>query len=196
MKYLLCLFFILSIVPREGEGTTSLGEKAQNLGEKAQNYFVERKRPLRHFLDIGVGLSPIPSVSPFEVTTAFPVFLYVNYRRERWKKLKVPVIFSLKYETDFLIHEKHKAHVLAGVRFPRSHDLNRFHVDLLAGLSFPANFSFQEEKLAGEGQLLLTHIVGPRAGINRFYFQWGSSIKWQERVTFGLILHLGVDNHL
>ena len=65
---------------------------------KAKKYFEKRKRPLHHFLDIGVGAILIESFYPFK-TTSHPFFAYINYRKEKWGQTKLPIIFSFQYES-------------------------------------------------------------------------------------------------
>ena len=161
----------------------------------AKKYFAERKRPLHHFLDIGIGATLIESFYPFE-TTAFPFFVYLNYRREKWGQVKIPVIFSFHYEPSFNLYPLNRIHTLAGLRYPTSHDLSLFHVDLMAGVSFPLKSSAKAEKLALELRLLFTHIIGPKASTHRFYFQWGAKARLEKQFRSGLVVQMGIDNHL
>ncbi len=166
-----------------------------NYYKKAQKYFIERERPLHHFLDFGIGLTLIESFYPFE-TTAYPFTAYLNYRREKWGSTKIPIIFSFHYESLFKQNYNSRIHTLAGIRYPTSHDLRLFHVEFLAGVSVPLNFSFKMEKWALEARLLFTHIIGPKAGHHRLYFQWGAKARLKQQFRSGLIVQLGLDNHL
>ncbi len=166
-----------------------------NYYKSAQKYFTERQRPLRHYLDLGIAVTLIESFYPFE-TTAYPFTAYINYRKEKWGNTKIPIIFSLHYESIFKQHYRTRIHTLAGVRYPTSHDLSLFHVEFLAGISFPFNFSFKAEKLALEMRLLFTHIIGPKAGAHRLYLQWGAKAHLKQQFRSGLVVHLGLDNHL
>ena len=163
---------------------------------KAQEYFAKRQRPLRHFLDLGIGATLIESLYPFEMT-AYPFSVYANYRREKWGQLKLPLIFSLQYAPLFNRHTPSRLHTLAGIRYPASHDLKLFHIDFHLGVSFPLDFSFKIHKPALELRLLLTHIIGPKDSRHRLYFQWGPKAQLtKKRFRSGLIVHLGLDNHL
>lgn len=184
--------FSATAKPAEGNNTLLASTNYYNTAKK---YFIERKRPLRHYLDLGIGVTLIESFYPFE-TTAYPFTAYINYRKEKWGNTKIPIIFSLHYESLFKQYYRSRIHTLAGIRYPTSHDLSRFHVEFLAGVSFPLNFSFKAEKLALEMRLLFTHIIGPKAGVHRFYFQWGAKAHLKQRFRSGLIVHLGLDNHL
>ena len=178
----------------EQNGNNTLLAKI-NYYKSAQKYFTERQRPLRHYLDLGIAVTLIESFYPFE-TTAYPFTAYINYRREKWGNTKITVIFSFHYESIFNQYYKKRIHTLVGVRYPTSHDLSRFHVEFLAGLSFPLNFSFKAEKLALEMRLLFTHIIGPKAGAHRLYLQWGAKAHLKQQFRSGLVVHLGLDNHL
>lgn len=161
---------------------------------KAQEYFKVRKRPIHHFLDIGIGFTPIYSFYPFELT-AYPFSAYLNYRRERWGSLKIPIIFSFQYK--YLLSKNislNQIHALIGIRYPTSHDLRLFHVDFLTGFSLPT--SFEIEKIALEIRLLFTHVIGPKNATTRLYFQWGTAIQLQKTFRPGLLIQLGLDNHI
>ena len=159
---------------------------------KATKYFTERERPLHHFLDIGLTATLIESLYPLQ-TTAYPFSAYINYRKERWGRIKLPVILSLQYEKLFN-KQNSRIHTLIGLRYPVSHDLSLFHAGLMAGVSFPAELSFKDPAL--EFRLLFTHIIGPKAGAHRLYFQWGAKASWKKRFQPGLIIQLGLDSHL
>ena len=163
---------------------------------KAKEYFAQRQRPLRHFLDIGIGATVIESFYPFEMT-AYPFSVYVNYRREKWGQLKMPFLFSLQYAPLFNQHTPKRISTLVGIRYPVSHDLKLFHIGFRMGVSFPLDFSFKIHKPALELKLLLTHIIGPKDSTHRLYFQWGPKASLNtKRFRAGLIAHIGIDNHL
>ncbi len=166
-----------------------------NYYNKAKKYFIHRKRPLHHFLDIGVGATLIESFYPFEMT-AYPFFAYINYRRERWGKTKIPVIFSVQYEALFNKNSPHRIHTLVGIRYPNTHDLTPFHVELLSGASLPLKPITKQDGLAMEFRLLFTHIIGPKTSTNRLYFQWGAKARLKQQFQSGLIIQMGLDNHL
>ena len=173
--------------------STSIVNISTNYYKAAQKYFKERKRPLHHFLDIGGGAILVHSFFPWE-TTAYPFFVYLNYRRERWRQVKIPVIFSLQYSPLFSQQNFHRIHTLIGLRYPTSHDLNTFHLDLMMGASFPLSFAI--EKTALELRLLSTHIIGPKSSASRLYFQWGAKAQIKKTTKVGLTVQLGLDNHL
>ena len=163
---------------------------------KAQEYFAQRQRPLRHFLDIGVGATIIESIYPFELT-AYPFSVYINYRREKWGQLKMPILFSLQYAPLFNRHIPQRISALAGFRYPASHDLKLFHVGFRLGVSLPTDFSFKINKPALELRLLLTHIIGPKDSAHRLYFQWGPQASLTtKQFRAGLTARIGLDNHL
>ena len=205
MKYYTILltvsFFFLFHKPTNAklvESVTSISSSfivKTNYYNKAKKYFIERERPLRHFLDIGVGATLIESFYPFEMT-AYPFFVYLNYRREKWWDIKIPIIFSFQYESPFNKYTFHRIHALTGFRYPISHDLTTFHVDLMTGFSFPLSLSFKEDSLALESRLLFTHIIGPKASTHRLYFQWGFKAQIGNQIRSGLIIQIGLDNHL
>ncbi|MDE0119693.1 MAG: hypothetical protein OXM55_06785 [Bdellovibrionales bacterium] len=160
---------------------------------KAANYFKQRKRPLHHFLDLGIGGVLIESFYPFK-TTSYPFFAYINYRKEKWGQTKIPIIFSFQYES--LLNQKShsRIHALGGLRYPTSHDLTLFHVDFMVGTSVPVLFKIEE--IALELRLLFTHIIGPKAATKRLYFQWGAKTTLKDQFQYGLIVQLGLDMHL
>ena len=161
---------------------------------KAKEYFKVRKRPLHHFLDIGIGSTPIHSFHPFEFT-AYPFSAYLNYRREQWSSLKIPIIFSFQYK--YLLSKDislNQIHTLIGIRYPTSHDLRLFHVDFLTGFSLPT--SFKIEKIALEMRLLFTHVIGPKSSTTRLYFQWGTAVQLHKTFRAGLLIQIGLDNHI
>ncbi|MDE0518507.1 MAG: hypothetical protein OXH36_02980 [Bdellovibrionales bacterium] len=160
---------------------------------KAKEYFKKRKRPLHHFLDLGIGGVLIESFYPFK-TTSHPFFAYISYRKEKWRQTKIPIIFSLQYESLFNQKSHSRIHALAGLRYPTSHDLTLFHVDFMAGTSAPASFKLEE--IALELRLLFTHIIGPKAATKRLYFQWGTKARLKDRFQYGLIGQVGLDIHL
>ena len=163
---------------------------------KARKYFEERKRPLHHFLDIGVGATLIESFYPFEMT-AWPFFVYVNYRREKWGQTKIPLIFSFQYESLFNSEVSNRVYALTGMRYPLTNDLSLFHVDFMAGVSFSLKSSdLKKDKIAMELRLLLTHVIGPKASPYRLYFQWGAKARVTNPFQSGLIVQLGLDSHL
>lgn len=163
---------------------------------KARKYFAERKRPLHHFLDIGVGATLVESFYPFELT-AWPFYLYLNYRREKWGQTKIPVIFSVQYESLFNKNDSNRVHTLAGLRYPATHDLSPFHVDLMLGVSFSLKSSdLKKDRTAMELRLLFTHIIGPKASPHRLYFQWGAKARVTNPFQSGLVVQLGLDSHL
>ena len=176
--------------------TSQKTARTLNSFAKAQEYFAKRQRPLRHFLDIGIGATLIESFYPFEMT-AYPFSVYANYRREKWGQLKLPLAFSLQYAPLFNRHIPARIHTLAGIRYPASHDLKLFHIDFHIGVSFPLDFSFKIHKPALELRFLLTHIIGPKDSRHRLYFQWGpKAYLTKKQFRSGLIVHLGLDNHL
>ena len=165
-----------------------------NYYSKAQEYFKVRKRPIHHFLDIGIGCTPIHSFYPFEFT-AYPFSVYLNYRREKWGSLKIPIIFSFQYK--YLLSENislNQIHTLIGVRYPTSHDLRLFHVDFLTGFSLPTSFDI--EKIALEMRLLFTHVIGPKNATTRLYLQWGTAVQLRKTFRAGLLIQIGLDNHI
>ena len=182
---------IICILPTLFFPATGLANISQ-----AGKYFTERKRPTHHFLDMGIGGTLIKSLYPFEMND-YPFFAYLNYRREKWGQTKIPVIFSLQYENLFSKRDQARIHGLTGLRYPLSHDLTLFHVDFMIGFSLPFNFSFKTNQPAVEFRLLFTHIVGPKAGTNRLYFQWGAKGALTEtKIRSGLAVQIGMDNHL
>ena len=196
-------YFDLSIISNESaygnkfdkRSLSSLFVVKADYYDKARKYFTARKRPIHHFLDMGVGAVLIESFYPFE-TTAYPFFVYFNYRKEKWGQIKIPVIFSIQYEALFNKRNPHRIHTLLGVRYPTSHDLSLFHVELMSGISFPLNPISKQDKIALEFRLLFTHIIGPKASPNRLYFQWGAKARLKQRLQPGLIIQIGLDNHL
>ena len=160
---------------------------------KATEYFKKRARPLRHFLDLGVGGTFIESFYPLK-TTSHPFFAYINYRKERWGKTKIPIIFSFQYEALFNQAVHSRVHALTGFRYPTSHDLTLFHVDFMLGTSVPVLFKLEE--IALELRLLFTHIIGPKDATKRLYFQWGTKTRLKDRFQYGLIVQVGLDMHL
>ena len=172
------------------------GVKSNTGYAKAQEYFAKRRRPLRHFLDIGLGATLIESFYPFELT-AYPFSVYVNYRRERWGQLKLPLLLSLKYAPLFNRWATKKIYTLVGFRYPVSHDLTLFHMGFRVGVSIPLDFSFKIHKPALELRFLLTHIIGPKDSAHRLYVQWGPKASiTTKQFRAGLIAHIGLDNHL
>ncbi len=162
---------------------------------KAKEYFSKRNIPLHHFLNIGIGAILIESFYPFK-TTAYPFFVYISYRKEKWGQVKIPIIFSFQYEPLFNPNSRDRIHGLTGVRYPTSFDLTLFHVDLMAGFSLPAALDFEKEKPALELRLLFTHIIGSKASSHRLYFQWGAKARLKERFLPGFVIQIGLDNHL
>ena len=69
-------------------------------------------------------------------------------------------------------------------------------LNLMSGLSFPLKPITKQDSLAMEFRLLFTHIVGPRASANRLYLQWGAKAQLKEQFQSGLIIQIGLDNHL
>ena len=187
---------IKSLPVYTSKNTSSLLLAKTDYYAKAKKYFEERKRSLHHFLDIGVGATLIESFYPFEMT-AWPFFVYVNYRREKWSQTKIPIIFSFQYEPLFNSEASHRVHALAGLRYPPTHDLSPFHVDFMAGVSFSLKSSdLKKDKMAMELRLLFTHIIGPKASPYRLYFQWGAKARVTNPFQSGLVVRLGLDNHL
>ena len=167
---------------------------------KAAEYFKERKRPLRHFLDMGGGLSPIKSIYPFQ-TGKYPLFIYLNYRREKWGTWRLPVIFSIQYEHSFFYDEggqSHRLTPLIGLRYPPAKDLRTFYVDLLIGTSFliPPPDSHNLWPLPLDTRLLFTHIIGAKHKSYRLYIQWGLRTRLETEFYFSPILQFGLDIHL
>lgn len=191
MKYFFILtafFFTIFLFNKTAEAKS-------NYHNKARQYFIDRKRPLHHFLDVGVGAALVDSFYPFEMT-AYPFFAYINYRREKWGKTKIPVIFSLQYEALFKKQSSYRIHTLVGVRYPKTHDLTPFHVEFLSGASYALKPFTKQDNPAMEFRLLFTHIIGPKASTNRLYFQWGAKARLREQFQSGLIIQIGLDNHL
>ena len=165
---------------------------------KAAQYFKERKRPLRHFLDIGGGLSPIKTIYPFQ-TGKYPLFIYLNYRRERWGTWRLPIIFSIQYEHGFFYEEgqPHRLTPLIGFRYPPAKDLRTFYVELLAGTSFLLQDSFDPSLLPLDTRLLFTHIISSKHKAHRLYIQWGLRTQWEiDTFYFAPLLQVGWDIHL
>ena len=184
----------ISTTPTQKDFSSPLLIAQTNYYSKAQEYFKVRKRPLHHFLDIGIGSTPIHSFYPFEFT-AYPFSVYLNYRREQWGSLKIPIIFSFQYK--YLLSENislNQIHTLIGVRYPTSHDLRLFHVDFLTGFSLPTSFDIK--KIALEMRLLFTHVIGPKNSTTRLYFQWGTAVQLQKTFRAGLLIQIGLDNHI
>ena len=195
-----CLFFLFheTATAKYNKDIASISPvftvKRNPYGE-AKEYFIKRKRPLHHFLDMGIGATLIESFYPFEMT-AYPFFVYLSYRREKWGQVKIPVIFSFQYEALFNKNTTHRVHALTGLRYPTSHDLSLFHVDFMTGFSLPLSPSFKEDSLALELRLLFTHIIGPKASTHRLYLQWGVKAQLKNQFRSGLIIQVGLDNHL
>jgi len=184
----------LSIISDENVNKSKPLIAQNNSYSKVRDYFAKRKRPLHHFLDIGIGVTILESIYPFK-TTAWPLFVYLNYRREKWGQMKLPIMLSLQYEP-LLKPAYRRVSVLTGIRYPKSHDLNLFHVDLMLGISFPLSRSVKKDNPAMELKLLFTHIIGPKAAMHRLYFQWGTKARVKSPFQPGLIVHLGLDSHL
>ena len=161
--------------------------------KEAKDYFMQRKRPRRDFIDVGIGATVIESLYPLEMT-AFPFYLYFNYRRERAKNFKTPLLFSLQYEMLGRAYQS-RIHGLMGLQHPASHDLNLFHVGFMMGFSFPFKTS-SREKPGLEFRLLFTHIIGPKASTHRLYLQWGAKAQLTNKFKSGLVVQLGLDNYL
>ena len=174
-----------------------LASDSQKYYSKAAKYFKERKRPLRHFLDLGIGISPIKSIYPFQ-TGKYPVFIYLNYRREKWGTWRLPVIFSIQYEHGFFYEEgqAHRLTPLIGLRYPPSKDLRTFYVDFLAGTSFLLADSLNPWLLPLDTRLLFTHIIGAKYKSYRLYIQWGLRMRLETNFYFAPILQIGIDLHL
>ena len=164
---------------------------------KAAKYFQERKRPLRHFLDLGMGIHPIKSLYPFQ-TGKYPVAVYLNYRRERWGTWRLPVIFSIQYEHGFFYEEgqHHRLTPLIGLRYPPSKDLRIFYAELLVGTSFLLADSLNPRLLPLDTRLLFTHIIGTKYKTYRLYLQWGLRTRWEKNFHFAPALQIGIDLHL
>ena len=201
------LIFFLTIEGAKGAGAGAAEEKravlakdlstAKKYYSKASKYFKERNRPLRHFLDIGAGASPVKSFYPFE-TEKYPLFMYLNYRREKWGSWRLPIIFSLHYEHSFFYAEglPHRITVLAGGRWPLSKDLKTFYIDLLLGSSFILGETLNLKLLPLDARLLFTHIISSKYKRGRFYVQWGPRIRLDQGFHPGAAIHLGLDFHL
>ena len=201
-SFLTCSLFFFH-KPVSAESIKPLGLHASNMllaktnyYVKAKEYFEERQRPLHHFLDIGIGATLVESFYPFEMT-AWPFYLYLNYRREKWGQKKIPVIFSVQYEPLFNKNDSNRIHTLAGLRYPTTHDLSPFHVDFMVGISFSLKSSdLKKDRTAMELRLLFTHIIGPKASPYRLYFQWGAKARVTNPFQSGLVVQLGLDSHL
>lgn len=160
--------------------------------KKAAEYFQKRKRPLHHFIDIGIGATLIESFYPFS-TTAYPFYFYLNYRREKWNKTKIPIIFSVQYEP---ASSSHQIHTFIGIRQPHSYDLRLFYVDCMFGISFPSKWEMNTKNIVWELRLLFIHIMSGQNSAHRFYFKWGPTVQWNQKWRSSLLVQMGIDNHL
>ena len=165
--------------------------KADSSYKKATRYFQERNRPLRHFVDFGIGTHLINSFYPFEFTD-FPLFIHLNYRREDKDLVPFPVMVSFQYEPRWKNNNHSRIYTLLGGRYPRSHDLKHFYVDLLLGISFSFTGSSKKKGVPLEIQLWFTHILGPRDVRGRLYLQWGFKARYQSDFNAAGALRMGI----
>ena len=188
-----------------GESAKTIHDKVASYG-KAVRHFRERIRPFPHFLDLAIGSNLLPSIYPLKLAIIPPILsLHVRYRREKWGSTKWPVIFSAHYEWDFNSSSPdriEKVYALIGTRVPRSHDLNKVHVDFLAGTSFFIKYPEKDFSpyIPIELRLLFTYILSPAHKTARIYVQGGlkSEIIFRENTEyqFGLVIRIGLDLYI
>ena len=189
---LLCVFIFCAVRPQ-----TAQAKEKKSFYSKAAGYFKERKRPLRHFLSFSAGAHPLKSVYPLK-TSKYPLFLYLSYRKERWGSWKQAILFSLQYEHSFYYEEglPHRFSPSIGFRWPTSHDLKTFYVDVTAGTSFLANDSLNLKLLPFNMHLLFNHITSPKHKRGRFYIGWGVKMRMDQKIHFAPVVLAGLDYHL
>ena len=189
-KYTQLIYLCLILIPFITPDTY-----ADSPYEKAAEFFQKRSRPMRHFVDFGAGTHLINSFYPFELTN-FPLLFHLNYRREKWGDLRLPLMASLQYEPKWKERDHSRFYTLIGGRYPTSHDLTHFYIDLLMGISFSFTDSSNDSHIPIELQLWFTHILGPKNLRGRLYLQWGLKARYQSEFIGAAALRMGIDYHL
>ncbi len=184
-------------------------ELLQSGYKEAAQYFQQRVRPPRHFLDSGVGVTPIAFYYPPHIfNLKHSLLFYLNYRTrsQRFKKLSF-IFLSLEYQPDFTSEDdliKEDLITNKGEEEDVGDDLldnlvgdSRHRLSLLTGIRYPSSSDlrrFYVDFLLGvsgslrdfsfsdmplELRLLFTHIISPSDFPIRFYLQWGVPVRWR-----------------